>query len=115
MAKDPKKSKPTQSAGQMQMQLTGEEPKRKRHWWNKDNKVVKSKSDSMQTTFETPKGKEFSLETTHGKCVRYQEEIASGVSKITGETLSEADISYRKGVVHTLAAQARAYNKRLGN
>ena len=116
MAKDPKKAKPTQAPGQTKMNIEEKPaPQRKRHWWNKDNKVVKEKSDSMQTTFETPNGKEFSLETTHGKCVRYQEEIASGVSNITGETLSDADIAYRKGVVHTLAAQARAYNKRLGN
>lgn len=76
--------------------------------------VVKDKSNSEVTVFSA-NDKEYSVETSHGRCKRYQEEIESKTHSITKKPLSDADIAYRKGVVQTMGAQAGAWKKKHGN
>ena len=111
MAKD----KQQQAPGQVSIEeVTGKKSRKGFFGFLKRmGKKVDSESNSEVTTFDV-NGKKYQVETSHGKCKRYKEELKSGKSSLTGQPLSDSDKAYRKGVIHTMGAQAHAYKKRQG-
>ena len=107
-------AKDKQPKGQMSMPLDGKKSKRGFFGFLKrKGSVVKDKSTSEKTVFSA-NGKEYEVETSHGRCKRFQAELKSGKNSVTGKPLSETDKAYRKGVVNTMGEQARIFKKKNG-